>query len=225
MHARNIFLKALGAAHALALAAAAMSYVDKANLSLLYSEGSVKLLEKKLDSVQAAEPQMTREDSVFINKHLGVIHSNDPEKKQLGVEYFCKLLRQVPTEELKDMYMDGSIDSLFRTLKGAIPGDARSCPEIAATFFAKNPEKKPDARAAKDTLISNAKAPAAATSVSTSNPDRPASRNETARVSGNGNAKAWIWGGVGVVGALGLAGLYFGIASAEQGKTVHYVAQ
>ena len=92
------------------------SSFNKQKIRLFYMEGEFDEVSQALEFFRK-QSGLSREDSIFIFKHLGVVNSANPDTKHKGESYFFQLLKLMPKAKLHDMYVSDSIKAIFRYVK------------------------------------------------------------------------------------------------------------
>ena len=87
--------------------------LDQTNIHALYNDGDFEKVLKVIDTYTHEHKTYSREDSIFIAKHLAVIYSADPKRREKGKFYMYRLLELVPSAQLVDMYVSDEIDRIF----------------------------------------------------------------------------------------------------------------
>ncbi|HLP41458.1 MAG TPA: hypothetical protein VK465_08130, partial [Fibrobacteria bacterium] len=66
-----------------------------------------------IEAFTKANRVYSRGDSIFIAKHLAVVHSANPDTREKGKYYMYRLLELLPSAELVDMFVSDEIDRIF----------------------------------------------------------------------------------------------------------------
>jgi hypothetical protein len=85
----------------------------------------------------------SHEDSVFLFKHLGVMHAAKYETREKGKHYMVKLLEVEPTAKILDMYASDMIYMIFKNIKDEL--DATR-PQLAEPSRKQGPKAAPEGR-------------------------------------------------------------------------------
>lgn len=90
-----------------------------------YVNGNFEIVIERLTAFQKDRPSHSREDSIFIARHLAVVHAANPKSVEAGKHWMHRLLVLSPTADLSGMYVSEEIDRLFEKVKqeaGIRPG-------------------------------------------------------------------------------------------------------
>ncbi len=162
--------------------------LDREKVQKLYLDGDFDKAIEVLEEFRKTNKKHSRDDSVFIFKHLGVMYAADPANRERGKYFMYQLLNVEPTAKIMDMYASDMIYMIFRnvveeyqTSAGNSAGDGNQ-PAHPASL-------------AGDTLSSPGHP------VDAHNPSISATPTES-----NSRRKIWYWaaGGAGLAGATGL---------------------
>jgi hypothetical protein len=82
-----------------------------------YMNGNFETVIAKIQDFQNKNPGHSREDSIFIARHLGVVLSADPRTAQAGKYWMHRLLLLSPDTDLAGMYASESIERTFGKMK------------------------------------------------------------------------------------------------------------
>jgi hypothetical protein len=91
--------------------------LDTTAIHSAYEEGEFDKVTAALEPVLSAKARMSREDSVFLYKHLGVIYSKNPASREKGKYCFRKLFDVDANAHILDMYATDDIYAVFRTVR------------------------------------------------------------------------------------------------------------
>jgi hypothetical protein len=132
--------------------------LNKETISKFYLDGDFETVITALEHYRKQNPDMSKDDQIFIYKHLSVIYASNPETKDKGESYMYQLLKLVPTIDLIDMYISDNIESIFLRVKeryqrmesqrGASKPSASEKPEAQASSPTPAPQQKPTAQPA-----------------------------------------------------------------------------
>lgn len=91
--------------------------VNRDRVDALLEEGEVAAAREALESYWKQDRPLTRADSLYLNKQLGIIYSASESTRSRGEAYFEKLLMISPQADLSDTYASHSIVEIFRQVK------------------------------------------------------------------------------------------------------------
>jgi hypothetical protein len=176
---------------------AAGAALDHEAIHKLYADGELDKARGILEDFQRANSTWSREDSLFLYKYLGVIHSHRKETREKGKAYFYKLLKADPEARILDMYASVAVQEIFQDAKqeldAAMAGPGGDKPDTAAAAKAKAAQ----ARTAEAAPLDEKRVVARFETVP------PAEGKQPSTWSGTG--RTWIWvgaAGLGVTGAV-----------------------
>ena len=92
--------------------------LDKNAISKAYFEGDFHRILPPLEVWRVSHSTKTREDSIFVFKHLSVLYAVDSATRNKAESYMVQLLKLMPTIELVDMYLPDNIEDMFNNVKG-----------------------------------------------------------------------------------------------------------
>jgi hypothetical protein len=95
----------------------AEAYLDQEAVHALYQEGSFDVVIRSLERYMEHNPKYSREDSIFIAKHLAVVYAANPSTLDKGKQWMKTLLLLLPAATLIDMYVSGEIDRIFEGVR------------------------------------------------------------------------------------------------------------
>jgi hypothetical protein len=100
---------------ALASAKPVVTALDQNRIHAAYKEGDFDIVTKDLEKYahDFQGRKWSREDSVFLYKHLAVIYTASPETREKGKYYMVSMLRIMPSAEILDMYVSEEVDRIF----------------------------------------------------------------------------------------------------------------
>lgn len=149
-----------------------------------YGEGDFDAVIAAIEGFMQRNRSWIREDSIFIAKHLAVVHTANPATREKGRYYMHQLLELTPSAKLVDMFVSEEIDRIFEKVREEYHARRRSLGADTAPAAA-------------------AVAPAASSAA----PAAPAAPSAGPSKRGRGHAGFWIAGGA-AVAAAGLAAVY-----------------
>ncbi len=102
---------------AAAAQASAGSTLDQKAIHNAYNEGDFDKVTKLIESFTKSNKTYSRNDSIFIAKHLAVVYSANPQTREKGKYYMYRLLEMMPSAELVDMFVSDEIDRIFEKVR------------------------------------------------------------------------------------------------------------
>jgi hypothetical protein len=109
--------KAPPAAAPAAAPAPSGSVLDQKAIHNAYNEGDFDKVTKLIETFTKANKTYSRNDSIFIAKHLAVVYSANPQTREKGKYYMYRLLEMMPSAELVDMFVSDEIDRIFEKVR------------------------------------------------------------------------------------------------------------
>ncbi len=91
--------------------------LDLSKAHEFYNNGEFEKAIQTIEAFSQSHPNPSRQDSIFISKHLAVIYLADPETRERGKYYTYQLLGLNPTEELIDMFVSEEIEEIFSKVR------------------------------------------------------------------------------------------------------------
>ena len=91
--------------------------LDTAHIHRTYLEGDFDLAIELIEDARKYGGPFSHDDSVFIFKHLGVMHAAKYETREKGKHYMVKLLEVEPTAKILDMYASDRIYMICKNIK------------------------------------------------------------------------------------------------------------
>lgn len=91
--------------------------LDTAHIHKTYIDGDFDLAIELIEDAMKYGGPFSHEDSIFIFKHLGVMHTAKYETREKGKHYLMQLLHVEPTAKLMDMYASDMIYMIFKNLR------------------------------------------------------------------------------------------------------------
>jgi hypothetical protein len=99
------------------LQASPANKLDTAHIHRTYLEGDFDLAIELIEDARKYGGPFSHADSVFLFKHLGVMHAAKYETREQGKRYMVKLLEVEPTAKILDMYASDMIYMIFKNIK------------------------------------------------------------------------------------------------------------
>ena len=87
--------------------------LNQKDIHAAYNEGDFDQVITLIDGFNLANKTYSRADSIFIAKHLAVVHSANPQTREKGRYFMYRLLEMMPSAELVDMFVSDEIDRIF----------------------------------------------------------------------------------------------------------------
>jgi hypothetical protein len=91
--------------------------LDTTKIHAQYMEGEFVPAIKTLESSLKSNQPKSHADSVFIFKHLGVMHAASPGTRERGKFFMYQLINIEPTAKILDMYASDLIFLIFRNVQ------------------------------------------------------------------------------------------------------------
>jgi len=91
--------------------------LDTAHIHKTYIDGDFDLAIELIEDALKYGGPFSHEDSVFIFKHLGVMHTAKYETREKGKSYMMQLLNVEPTAKIMDMYASDMIYMIFKNIR------------------------------------------------------------------------------------------------------------
>jgi hypothetical protein len=82
-----------------------------------YSDGDFPAVIRSIDAFTQRRKAWSRDDSLFIAKHLGVVYAANPDTRELGRYHMVRLLELEPAADLSDMYVSDEIHEVFQRVR------------------------------------------------------------------------------------------------------------
>ena len=98
-------------------AAAPANKLDTAQIHKTYLEGEFDLAIELIEDAMKYGGPFSHQDSIFILKHLGVMHTAKYETREKGKHYLMELLKVEPTAKILDMYASDMIYMIFKNIR------------------------------------------------------------------------------------------------------------
>lgn len=100
-----------------AVPAAPMPRIDQKGVHDEYLNGNFEIVLKRIESFRQNHPDHSREDSIFIARHLAVVLAADPRSVEAGKYWMHRLLLLSPDADLNGMYASEAIERMFAEVK------------------------------------------------------------------------------------------------------------
>jgi hypothetical protein len=82
-----------------------------------YSDGDFPAVIQAIDAFTQSNKKYSRQDSIFIAKHLAVVYTANPDTREKGKYYMYQMLDLIPSGDLVDMYVSDEIEKIFSYVK------------------------------------------------------------------------------------------------------------
>lgn len=97
--------------------AAPAAKLDQKAIHDEYVNGNFEIVIERITDFQKENPGHSREDSIFIARHLAVVHAANPKSVEAGKHWMHRLILISPTADLSGMYVSEEIDRIFGRVK------------------------------------------------------------------------------------------------------------
>ena len=181
---------------------AAGETLNQAKIHGDYNNGDFDKVEQELEAFKSRHKTYSREDSVFIAKHLAVVYAASQETREKGRYYMFQLLDLLPSARIVDMFVSEEIDRIFDKVKEEF--------REKQLAMGKSPAKEPEP--------SEANPPHETPPSGHPTGSRPAGPDHAS------GAKYWVVGGIGLAAVAGV-GAYFLMANSPKAEDKIYVVQ
>ncbi len=91
--------------------------LDRKFIEENYYNGDFDPCLEALEHYRKSNPGMTRDDTIFVYKHLSVMYAAQAETRHKAESYMYQLLKVLPSAELLDMYISSEIQALFERVR------------------------------------------------------------------------------------------------------------
>jgi hypothetical protein len=91
--------------------------LDTAYIRKTYVDGDFELAIELIEDALKYGGPFSHQDSIFILKHLGVMHTAKYETREKGKRYLMELLNVEPTAKILDMYASDMIYMIFKNIQ------------------------------------------------------------------------------------------------------------
>jgi len=96
---------------------APMPRLDQKGIHDEYINGNFEIVLKRIETFRQKNPDHSREDSLFIARHLAVVLAADPRSVEAGKYWMHRLLLLSPDADLSGMYASEAIERMFGEVK------------------------------------------------------------------------------------------------------------
>jgi hypothetical protein len=100
-----------------AIPAAPLPKLDQKAVHDEYINGNFDAVLKRIESFRQKNPDHSRDDSIFIARHLAVVLAADPRSVEAGKYWMHRLLLLSPDADLSGMYASEAIERMFGEVK------------------------------------------------------------------------------------------------------------
>jgi hypothetical protein len=151
----------LTAVSILALPIRANPALEQKKIHNLYNEGDFDGVIRQISAFRNQRPQCSRDDSIFIAKHLAVVYAANPKSVGQGKYWMNELLKLMPAADLVGMYVSDEIDRIFENVRKEFVSRQQSFGVDTNTMALPERPKDPDGVAApgKSIVVSAANHP------------------------------------------------------------------
>ncbi len=122
-------------------AAEKLVQLNQAKIHFEYTEGNFENVTDLLETFLKSKSTCSQSDSVFLNKHLGVVYAASPATREKGKYFLLKMLAASSKSDLSDMFVSEDIDKLFASVKLENEARLRS-PKMDSLALMEAPWKK-----------------------------------------------------------------------------------
>lgn len=91
--------------------------LDTSHIRKTYVDGDFELAIELIEDALKYGGPFSHQDSIFILKHLGVMHTAKYETREKGKRYLMELLNVEPTAKILDMYASDMIYMIFKNIR------------------------------------------------------------------------------------------------------------
>ena len=91
--------------------------LNRARISKAYFEGDFDTVVEALEAYRKVQPNLTREDKIYVYKYLSVIYAAKPETRAKAESFMYQLLKIMPSIELMDLYISDNIEAIFNSVR------------------------------------------------------------------------------------------------------------
>jgi hypothetical protein len=91
--------------------------LDQKTIHGIYSDGDFDNVVLLIDAFTRAHPTYSKDDSIFIAKHLAVIYTANPATRERGKGHMFRLLELLPSAKIVDMFVSDEIDRIFERVR------------------------------------------------------------------------------------------------------------
>lgn len=97
--------------------AKALRKLEQEKIHFIYTDGDFDLVVAMIDTFARENPVHSKDDSVFIAKHLAVIYTANPATRERGKNHMFRLLDLLPSAKIVDMFVSDEIDHIFEKIR------------------------------------------------------------------------------------------------------------
>ena len=91
--------------------------IDQKAIHDEYVNGNFETVIARITAFLKENPEHSRADSLFIARHLAVVHAADPKTVEAGKYWMYRLILLSPTADLSGMYVSEEIERMFERVK------------------------------------------------------------------------------------------------------------
>jgi hypothetical protein len=91
--------------------------LDQKRIHELYNDGDFDGVTQQIAAFRQQSAGFSREDSIFIAKHLAVVYAANPRSVGQGKYWMNELLKLRPAADLVGMYVSDEIDRIFESVR------------------------------------------------------------------------------------------------------------
>jgi hypothetical protein len=100
-----------------ATSALASPPLDQQRIHALYNDGDFDGVTQQIAAFRHQNAGFSRDDSIFIAKHLAVVYAAHPRSVGQGKYWMNELLKLMPAADLVGMYVSDEIDRIFESVR------------------------------------------------------------------------------------------------------------
>jgi hypothetical protein len=82
-----------------------------------YTNGDFEVVLTHIEGYQKRHPRHSLADSIFIAKHLAVVHASNPQTREKGRYHMFRMLEMDPSADLVDMFISQDLDVMFEKVR------------------------------------------------------------------------------------------------------------
>jgi hypothetical protein len=91
--------------------------LEQAKIHAIYKDGDFDEVVALIGAFTREHKAYSKDDSVFIAKHLAVIYTANPTTREKGKNYMFRLLELLPSAKIVDMFVSEEIDRIFDKIR------------------------------------------------------------------------------------------------------------
>ena len=91
--------------------------LSKQKITEWYYQGEFDRVIELLEFYRSSNKEITKEDTIFVFKYLGIIYASDPEERTKGEGFLYSLVKISPQVNMADMHLSEDLEELFQKIK------------------------------------------------------------------------------------------------------------